>query len=121
MREKILIVDDSEMVRELIKFILMHSGFDVIEAQNGYDALNVLDDQKVDLILTDIKMPVMNGLDLINLMKYRPEYGNIPIIVISSEADSSHAEERKRVLAWIQKPFKTTMLLHHVNTGLNLA
>jgi two-component system chemotaxis response regulator CheY len=118
MPDRILVVDDSETVRELVSHILKDSGFEVITAENGYHALDVLEGHRVAMIVTDIRMPQMNGLDMIHQIRCRSGYDDIPIVVISSEADRTQTVERKHVLAWIQKPFRSKTLLDSVHSGL---
>lgn len=88
----ILIVDDSPTSQMIIQRCIEMTGIEVdsfLYAENGIDALAVLDDTKVDLIITDINMPKMDGLTFIRLLKNKSETSNIPIVVTSSIADGS--------------------------------
>ena len=92
MLKKILVVDDDPINRKLIVKILDKKGFDTIEADNGVEAFNVLkNEDKIDLILLDIIMPVMNGIEFLKEIKTIPEYLNIPIIILTTD-DSKKTE-----------------------------
>jgi two-component system chemotaxis response regulator CheY len=108
--KNILIVEDSASTRSLVKTIIEDLGeeFYVYEASNGFEALKALPTERFDLIITDINMPDINGLELINFIKTSELYKNIPIIIISTERSE---EDRKRGLslgadAYVTKPFK---------------
>lgn len=109
-----LLVDDSPTMRQLIMFSLKRiPGLEVTEASDGVDALKKLPEKKFDLMLTDINMPIMDGLKLISLMKNNPNYKDIPVIVITTEGGR---EDRERGLAlgakaYIAKPVQTANLI----------
>jgi two-component system, chemotaxis family, chemotaxis protein CheY len=106
----IMVVDDSSTTRSLIASHLSESGdYDIVEAASGFEALKVLPTRKVDLIITDINMPDINGLELISFVRENPIYRHIPTIIISTE-DSK--EDRKRGMElgareYVVKPFTT--------------
>ena len=109
----ILIVEDSSTTRALIKAIIEDMGdFHTVEASSGFDALKLLPTQDFDLVITDINMPDINGLELINFMKNNPKYRDLPLIIVSTE----RSEEDKRrgmalgAVAYITKPFKADEL-----------
>jgi two-component system, chemotaxis family, chemotaxis protein CheY len=115
----ILVVEDSPTMRQLIGFAIKRiPGSKVIEATDGVDALKKLSSEKVDIILTDINMPVMDGLKLVSLVRNNPTYKNIPIIMITTEG----AEEDKNKAmaiganAYITKPIQTQELMKIVNS-----
>lgn len=115
---KFLVVDDSPTMRQLISFSLKRiPGSTIVEANDGVEALKKLATEKFSLILTDINMPIMDGLKLISMIRNDPQHKTIPIIVITTEG----AEEgRKEGLAlganaYIAKPAKTGDLLNVVN------
>jgi DNA-binding NtrC family response regulator len=89
-RAKILIVDDEDTIRLLIRDILTENGYDVLEAKSGEEALNKVKDTMFDLLITDIKMPGMNGLEL--LTKVKTGYPDIAVIVITGYLDVKHEE-----------------------------
>ena len=82
MKSKILVVDDEEHIRELIRFYLDKEGFSVLEAENGEIALDLLENEYVDLAIVDIMMPVMNGFDLVEEMK---QFKDIPVIMLTAK------------------------------------
>ena len=108
MSKTIMIVDDSATMRSLIAAYLMEIGdFETLEARSGFEALKLLPTKSVDLILTDINMPDIDGLELINFVKSSPIYKHVPTIIITTEKGES---DRKRGLAlgareYIVKPF----------------
>lgn len=106
----VLIVDDSSSMRAVIKKIIKVSGFDVgefLEAADGQAALNVLGDSWVDLVLTDINMPKMDGLDLIREMKKDEILRSIPVVVVTTEGSEKRVQESMEIGAsgYIKKPF----------------
>lgn len=114
----ILVVEDSPTMRQLISFAMKRiAGSKVIEATDGVDALKKLSSEKIDLILCDINMPVMDGLKLVSLVRGSPNYKDIPIIMITTEGAE---EDRKRALAiganaYLPKPIQTQELIKIVN------
>ena len=113
-----LVVEDSPTMRQLITFALKRiPGSKVAEANDGIDALKKLSTQKFDMILTDINMPIMDGLKLVSMVRNDPVHKAIPIIIITTEGAD---EDRKRGLAlganaYIAKPIQTADLLNVVN------
>ena len=109
-----LVVEDSPTMRQLITFALKRiPGSRVVEANDGIDALKKLSTQKFDMILTDINMPIMDGLKLVSMVRNDPVHKAIPIIIITTEGAD---EDRKRGLAlganaYIAKPIQTADLL----------
>jgi len=116
-----LVVEDSPTMRQLISFALKRiPGSTIVEANDGIDALKKLSTQKFDVILTDINMPIMDGLKLVSMVRNDPVLKSIPIIIITTEGAE---EDRKRGLAlganaYIPKPIKTAELLNVVNQML---
>ncbi len=88
MPKKILVVDDSEIVRNLHSFIFKSAGYDVVDASNGYEALEKLYQSDFDLIATDVNMPKMDGIMLIKEIRKEAKYSSIPIIIISTESEA---------------------------------
>ena len=109
----ILIVEDSTTTRALIRAIIEEMGdFYTVEARTGFDALKLLPTQDFDLVITDINMPDINGLELINFMKNDPKYKDLPLIIVTTERSE---EDKKRgmalgAVAYITKPFKADEL-----------
>jgi two-component system chemotaxis response regulator CheY len=120
---KILIVEDSPTMRQLMLFSLKKlRDVDLIEASDGVDALRKLPEEKFDLVLTDINMPVMDGLKLLTMMKNNPTYKDIPVVVITTEG---REEDRKQGMAlgahdYIPKPVQTPHLLKVVRGILGI-
>lgn len=108
MATRVLVVEDSSAMRSLIATTVEEiRGVEVVEAGNGFDALRVLPQQRIDLIITDINMPDINGLEIVHFVKNNPNYHRIPIIIVTTERGE---EDRKRGLAlgaseYITKPF----------------
>jgi len=105
----ILVVDDSAIMRSMIKRTLQMSGVPVsafYEAENGLLALDVLNEEWVDLVLLDMNMPVMGGLELIDRIRENPEFNGLHIIAISTESSTTRIEEiKKKGVEFIHKPF----------------
>jgi two-component system, chemotaxis family, chemotaxis protein CheY len=113
MARKVLIVDDSLMVRQMVSFTLKEAGFDVVEAENGQDALNQLSGQTVDLIVTDLNMPVMDGISFIGNARSLAATKYVPILMLTTESQPEMKQKGKAAGAtgWIVKPFDPPKLL----------
>ena len=90
---KILVVDDDRTTRKLLSLYLKGNGFDVATAENGLDAIEKLGGESVNLVVTDLNMPYMDGIEFIRTMKTNPATGHIPVLMITTEDDD---EERQR-------------------------
>jgi len=118
----ILVVEDSPTMRQLISFAMKRiPDARVIEATDGVDALKKLSSDKIDLILCDINMPVMDGLKLVSLVRGNVTFKDIPIIMVTTEGAE---EDRKRALAiganaYLPKPIQTQELIKLVTTYLS--
>jgi two-component system chemotaxis response regulator CheY len=115
----VLIVDDSPMMRNLVGRVLTLSGLEIgsrTDADNGAEALKVLERQLVDLVLVDINMPVMNGEDMVREMSRKEKLRSIPVVVISTDGTSSRMERMRElgVLGYLQKPFRPEELRDEV-------
>jgi two-component system chemotaxis response regulator CheY len=110
---KVLIVDDSVSMRQMVGFTLKEGGFEVLEAEHGQDALDKLQGTSVDLVITDLNMPVMDGITLITNLRKQPAMKNKPILMLTTEGLASKKEEGKAAGAtgWIVKPFDPEKLL----------
>jgi two-component system chemotaxis response regulator CheY len=106
----ILIVEDSATTRALIRAVIEEmNDYETMEASSGFEALKVLPSRELDLIITDINMPDINGLELINFIRQNDSYKHLPIIIVSTEKSE---EDKKRGMAlgasaYITKPFKS--------------
>ena len=119
-----LVVEDSPTMRQLISFSLKRfKNAKIIEAVDGVDALKKLSGEKIDLILTDINMPVMDGLKLVSLVRQNAQLQSIPIIIITTEGAE---EDRERGLAlganaYISKPIQSSHLIKTISELLSTA
>lgn len=108
-----LVVDDSISIRQMVAFTLKEAGFSVIEAANGKDACTKLDASRVDLIITDLNMPVMDGITFIREARTRANTRFTPILMLTTESQASKKQEGKAAGAsgWIVKPFHPGKLI----------
>lgn len=117
----VLIVEDSKAIRSMIRVSLEEAGgFFAVEAGNGFEALKTLPTRRFDLIITDINMPDINGLELIGFVKSNPEYKDIPLVIVSTEKSD---EDKKRGLAlgasgYVVKPFTKKDLMSMIKNVL---
>ena len=111
-----LIVDDSVSIRQMVAFTLKEAGFDVLEGANGADALEKLAGRRVDLIITDVNMPVMDGITFVRQARSRTETKYTPILILTTEsqAQSKQAGKAAGATGWIVKPFHPGRLLETV-------
>jgi two-component system chemotaxis response regulator CheY len=112
-----LTVDDSKTIREMVSFTLKNEGFEVIEAEDGKHAISVLGGREVNLIITDLNMPNMDGLELIKNLRADPKYKFTPILMLTTEGDANKKQQGKDAGAtgWIVKPFNPEKLIQVVN------
>ena len=117
MKKRILFVDDSESIRELVGFSLEEAGFEVYKGINGADALEKIKDIEVDLVLTDLNMPIMNGIMLVQALRKEEKYKYLPILILTTETEQKKRVEAKDAGAtgWIVKPFDKERLLKIIN------
>ncbi len=119
--KNVLVVEDSKAIRSMMRVSLEEAGgFFVEEAGNGFEALKALPTRRFDLIITDINMPDINGLELISFVRSNPAYNDIPLIIVSTEKSD---EDKKRGLAlgassYVIKPFSKEDLMAAVNKVL---
>jgi two-component system chemotaxis response regulator CheY len=120
--KNVLIVEDSRAIRSMIRVALEEvGGFFAVEASNGFEALKTLPTRPFDLIITDINMPDINGLELIGFVKSNPAYRDIPLIIVSTEKTD---EDKKRGIAlgafgYVEKPFKKEDLIAVVKKAID--
>lgn len=107
MKKKVLIVDDSESIREAVSFTLSNADYEVSKAVDGIDALEMLKTSSFQLIITDLHMPNMDGLSLIKEVRAHEEYKFLPILFLTTESQGLKKEEAKNAGAtgWVVKPF----------------
>lgn len=113
MAKIIMTADDSASVRQMVGFTLKQNGYEVVEAVDGRDALNKLMTQKVDMLITDLNMPNMDGIGLIKGVRAGTPNKYIPIVMLTTESQDSRKAEGKAAGAtgWIVKPFKPEQLI----------
>jgi len=113
MAKRVLVVDDSDMMRQMVAFTLREANFEVVEAENGQDALSKLAGQNLDLILTDLNMPVMDGIAFIRNARSLAATRYVPILMLTTESQQEKKAEGKAAGAtgWIVKPFDPPKLL----------
>jgi len=109
----ILVVDDSTTMRQMVAFTLTSAGHQVVEAPDGNQALATAKQKKFDLVITDVNMPGMNGIDLVQSLRALPDCKFIPILVLTTEAGADLKQKGKSAGAtgWIVKPFNPEVLL----------
>ncbi|MBI1423496.1 MAG: response regulator [Gammaproteobacteria bacterium] len=117
MAKTIMIVDDSPSLRQVVNITLKGAGYDVIEACDGKDAISKLDGKKINLIISDVNMPVMSGIDMVKEIKQMAQYKFTPIIMLTTESDDGKKQAGKEagVKAWVVKPFKPDQMLNAVS------
>ena len=115
MSYKILVVDDSRSMRNVIKKMLRILGIEagnILEAGNGVQALEVLEQEWVDLVLSDVHMPEMDGLELLRLLRKNEDLGDLPVVLITTETNEDHLAEAFSlgVKGYLRKPFQPEAL-----------
>lgn len=113
MSKIILTVDDSASIRQMVALTLSGAGYTVIEAENGSEGYKKATSGKVDAVITDLNMPVMNGIEFIRKFRAHPSSSGVPIVFLTTESDDELKQQAKAAgaLGWIVKPFKQDQLL----------
>lgn len=113
MTRTIMTVDDSASVRLMVNFTLRELGYEIIEAENGKEALRKMEKKQIHMLITDINMPELDGIALVKKVRSNPDYKFIPIIMLTTESQSEKKLEGKQAGAtgWIVKPFKPEQLV----------
>ena len=113
MSKNILSVDDSPSIRQMVKLTLSGAGYRTEEAANGAEGLAKAQSASFDMVVTDLNMPVMDGLAFIRELRKLPSYRGVPIIFLTTESDAGKKQEAKTAGAtgWITKPFQQDQLL----------
>lgn len=111
--QRILAVDDSPSMRALVKTTLTEAGFDVLSANDGVEALDLARKEPVDLILADINMPRMDGLELVRRVRDLSRHKFTPILILTTEVGADRKSEAKSAGAtgWLVKPFEPSKLI----------
>ncbi|MBE9515740.1 MAG: response regulator [Proteobacteria bacterium] len=116
----IMTVDDTASMRQMISFTLNDAGFEVMEAEDGVKALEAAKSSKVDMFITDINMPNMDGIALVKELRALPEYKFTPILMLTTESQDNKRKAGKEAGAtgWIVKPFNPEQLIKLINQVL---
>lgn len=109
----VMTVDDSQTMRDMVSYTLKEAGYDVLEAEDGKEALDVLTKSTADIVITDLNMPNMDGITLIRELRQNPSYRATPILMLTTEADDTKkaAGREAGATGWIVKPFNPEKLL----------
>ena len=121
MSKVILAADDSCTIREIVRYALDSAGYNVLLAQDGSEALKLMTGSPIDMLITDLNMPVMDGIELIKRVRAIPTYKFIPIVMLTTESSDEKKQAGKAAgaTAWIVKPFKPDDLLTVVKKVLH--
>jgi len=113
MASVILAVDDSASMRQMVNFTLKGAGYSVVQAADGVEALEYARQHSVDLVLTDVNMPRMDGITLVKELRLLPTYRYTPMLVLTTESSQDKKMQGKQAGAtgWIVKPFNPDQLL----------
>ena len=116
MAKRILTIDDSKTMRDMLRFTLVDAGYEVLQAVDGQDGLDVLKKQKVDVVITDINMPKLDGYGVIRHLRADSGYDDTPILVLSTECDQKTKDIGRDAGAtgWLVKPFDPDQLVEIV-------
>ena len=119
----VLVVDDSISIRKYVQRFLDRTGYEVMVAPDGMEALTQLGKEKFDVVITDLEMPIMHGYDLIAEMKRTPALANIPTIVLTSRAGEKHKQKALDMGAqdYLVKPFEEQEMLDALKRVLSAA
>jgi two-component system chemotaxis response regulator CheY len=117
MPKTIMTIDDSPSLRQMVAFTLRNAGFDVIEAADGHAALAKASETPVNMFITDLHMPTMDGIELIRRLRALPQFKFVPILLLTTDSQPEKKLEGKAAGAtgWIVKPFQPEQLLAVVN------
>ncbi len=117
MAKRILLVDDSASVRTVARIALTEAGYELLEAANGEEGLLQLSGDKVHLIVSDVNMPVMDGITFLKQIKAHPKYKFTPVIMLTTEAGEDKKQQGREAgaKAWITKPFQPRNLVDAVS------
>lgn len=111
--KRVMVVDDAVTMRQMVSFTLKKGGYEVVEAEHGQEALEKLKSVSVDLVITDLNMPVMDGITLIQNLRKMPSMKSKPILMLTTEGMAAKKEQGKAAGAtgWVVKPFDPDKLL----------
>ena len=121
MSYRIAVVDDDMMNLRMAEFILQQAGYTVDKLESGMDCLNYLKEQTPELILLDVEMPIMNGIQALEIIRANEDTANIPVMFLTASADTDTVVEAGRlgVVDYVKKPFLPDELLKRGNLSIN--
>ena len=121
MGKRILTVDDSSTFRKVLAHSLQRAGYEVVATADAEEALDLLDDTVVDMVITDLTMPGLNGIELTRAIRSRFDLASVPVVVLSTagEEESLKAGREAGASAWIVKPFEPEKLISIINQLLS--
>ena len=119
--KKVLVVDDSETIRQHVAEALTGAGFKVVEASDGAAGLQRVSEHDFCMIILDVNMPLLNGLEMLERLKQDPKSASIPVVMLTTEAQRSMIERARQngAKAWLIKPIKVESLVSTVNKVLH--
>lgn len=117
MAKTVMVVDDSASLRQVVRMALSSAGYEVIEATDGQDALDKLAGAKIQLVISDVNMPRMDGITFVKQLKEKSEYRFVPVIMLTTEGQDQKKEEGRAAgaKAWMVKPFQPEQMLAAVS------
>ena len=120
MRTLVLVIDDSLVIRKMVSRTLQAAGLETLEANLGQHGLELLEKDAPDLVITDINMPVMDGLDFARELRQRPAHAQTPVIFLTTEGETSRSEALREIgfAAWVTKPLVPATILLAVKAAL---
>lgn len=120
MDRKILVVDDDAMNLRMAEFFLQQNQYNVIKAESGIKCLDILNSQEVDLILLDVEMPMMNGIQTLEKIRENKKWSDIPVIFLTASVDSDTimAADRLKAIDYLKKPFLSEKLIECVQKAI---
>ena len=116
MAKRVLAVDDSKTMRDMVSFTLKGGGYEVVLAEDGQQAFEMSDRERVDLVITDVNMPRMDGIALTEKLRTKADYRSTPILILTTESDQAMKDRGRAAGAtgWIVKPFTPDKLIQVV-------
>ena len=117
MTKRILTIDDSRTIRDMLNLTLTEAGFEVLQAVDGQDGIDVFAKERVDVVITDINMPKMDGYGVIRHIRGKPEHNGIPVLVLTTESETEKRNIAREAGAtgWLVKPFDPERLIATIN------
>jgi len=117
MAKRILTIDDSRTIRDMLNMTLSEAGYEVLQAVDGQDGIDVFGKERVDVVITDINMPKMDGYEVIRHIRGKPEHKSMPVLVLTTESEAANRNIAREAGAtgWLVKPFDPERLIATIN------